>query len=304
MILNCPPVNIWTSHVSRLPKLTKHPSIIQLPQIKHVFHYVPPYSGSIVPKAYRSTFPIVSPHFKENHMPRPVTPTLRQGHVVAKHVTPASCFCLGVSGCSSWSVTGGLHPCNAMFKDQHALLFEKGVQSHLWELVRSCEIQIHVTWVLDIPPTETSNTYFQHIPRKSKDQTLPIGSRESFTWIILKTILCLVLDSQGILWLDPQSGFGFSVSRSERSTRHCTIAGFHCYGRLNNTEQDFFWQQYLSKWMGPTYVQKNVSIVSAPWKIEHHHLLDCLYFSGVQAELASVPAVAEGWKGHFWLDDG
>ena len=37
------------------------------------------------------------------------------------------------------------------------------------------------------------------IPRKSKDQTLPIGSRESFTWIILKTILCLVLDFQGIL---------------------------------------------------------------------------------------------------------
>ena len=34
-----------------------------------------------------------------------------------------------------------------------------------------------------------------YIPRKSKDQTLPIGSRESFTWIILKTILCLVLDS-------------------------------------------------------------------------------------------------------------
>ena len=37
-----------------------------------------------------------------------------------------------------------------------------------------------------------------HIPWKSKDQTLPIGSRESFTWIILKTILCLVLDFQGI----------------------------------------------------------------------------------------------------------
>ncbi len=36
-----------------------------------------------------------------------------------------------------------------------------------------------------------------HRPRKSKDQTLPLGSRESFTWIILKTILCLVLDSQG-----------------------------------------------------------------------------------------------------------
>ena len=36
------------------------------------------------------------------------------------------------------------------------------------------------------------------IPRKSKDQTLPSGSRESFTWIILETILCLVLDIQGI----------------------------------------------------------------------------------------------------------
>ena len=34
-------------------------------------------------------------------------------------------------------------------------------------------------------------------PRKSKDQTLPLCSRESFTWITLKTILCLVLDFQG-----------------------------------------------------------------------------------------------------------
>lgn len=30
--------------------------------------------------------------------------------------------------------------------------------------------------------------------RKSKDQTLHMGSRESFRWIILKAILCLVLD--------------------------------------------------------------------------------------------------------------
>ena len=37
-----------------------------------------------------------------------------------------------------------------------------------------------------------------HIPRESKDQTLPLGSRESFTWITLKTILCLVLDFHGI----------------------------------------------------------------------------------------------------------
>ena len=39
--------------------------------------------------------------------------------------------------------------------------------------------------------------FWKHPPWKSKDQTLPIGSRESFTWIILKTILCLVLDFQG-----------------------------------------------------------------------------------------------------------
>ena len=37
-----------------------------------------------------------------------------------------------------------------------------------------------------------------YLPRKSKDQTLPIGNRESFTWIIPKTILCLVLDFQGL----------------------------------------------------------------------------------------------------------
>ena len=44
------------------------------------------------------------------------------------------------------------------------------------------------------------------IPRKSKDQTLPIGSRESFTWIILKIFLCLVLDSQGIAKRFPLNG--------------------------------------------------------------------------------------------------
>ena len=32
------------------------------------------------------------------------------------------------------------------------------------------------------------------IPKESQDQTLPIGSRESFIRIILKTIPCLVLD--------------------------------------------------------------------------------------------------------------
>ena len=40
-----------------------------------------------------------------------------------------------------------------------------------------------------------------YIPRKSKHQTLPLGSRESFISIIPKTILCSVLDFQGILYI-------------------------------------------------------------------------------------------------------
>ena len=45
---------------------------------------------------------------------------------------------------------------------------------------------------------EHAGKYLTSIPRKSKDQTLPIGSGEWFIWIILKTIRCLVLDLQGI----------------------------------------------------------------------------------------------------------
>ena len=36
------------------------------------------------------------------------------------------------------------------------------------------------------------------LPRESKNQALPIGSGESFICIILKAILCLVLDFQGV----------------------------------------------------------------------------------------------------------
>ena len=36
------------------------------------------------------------------------------------------------------------------------------------------------------------------LPSKSKNQTLPIGSRESCIWIILKTIFCLVMDIQSL----------------------------------------------------------------------------------------------------------
>ena len=52
-------------------------------------------------------------------------------------------------------------------------------------------------------------------PRKSKDQTLPIGSRESFIWIILKTILCLVLDFQGKD--KPLAGFTLVLPRCQKA---------------------------------------------------------------------------------------
>ena len=56
--------------------------------------------------------------------------------------------------------------------------------------------------------------YIYPIPRKSKDQTLPIGSRESFIWIILKTILCLVLDFQGIyIYIAGRDGFPAPASQ-------------------------------------------------------------------------------------------
>ncbi len=86
--------------------------------------------------------------------------------------------------------------------------------------------------------------------RKSKDQTLSFGSRESFTWVILNTILCLVLDFQGkryILWAfvrtvtwPPQVDFrrlGPSISQFQvwsrtgggslvgRGTQHCPATG-------------------------------------------------------------------------------
>ena len=35
-------------------------------------------------------------------------------------------------------------------------------------------------------------------PQEVQRPNFAIGSRESFSWIILNTILCLVLDSQGI----------------------------------------------------------------------------------------------------------
>ena len=68
------------------------------------------------------------------------------------------------------------------------MLFQIIVGIHFFELFLNLLSQLN-TMKLKF----TSLTF----SRKSKDQTLPIGSRESFTWIILKTILCLVLDPQG-----------------------------------------------------------------------------------------------------------
>ena len=48
-------------------------------------------------------------------------------------------------------------------------------------------------------PTRKMHVFIHMIcqPRKSKDKTLTISSTESFTPMILKTILCLLLDFQG-----------------------------------------------------------------------------------------------------------
>ena len=46
--------------------------------------------------------------------------------------------------------------------------------------------------------THKSTNYQCYTQEVQVDQTLPIGRRESFTWVIPKTILCLVLDPQGI----------------------------------------------------------------------------------------------------------
>ena len=67
-----------------------------------------------------------------------------------------------------------------------------------------------------------------YTPRKSKYQTLPLGSGESFTWIILKTILCLVLDFQGThremipsFTNHSQSFFFSDRATSDHGTRLC-----------------------------------------------------------------------------------
>ena len=80
-----------------------------------------------------------------------------------------------------------------------------------------------------------------YFPRESKDQTLPIGSRESYIyiyihkWTILKTILCLVLDFQGLHETKNRAGpvviFGLGESVGIAS-RHWNIATKSGWGRF------------------------------------------------------------------------
>ena len=94
-------------------------------------------------------------------------------------------------------------------------------KSRLMPLEKSVDIYIYIhppkqTWNLKMDPwkrrflLETIISSFHvefqgciyiyiYIPRESKNQTLPIGSGESFICIILKAILCLVLDFQDII---------------------------------------------------------------------------------------------------------
>jgi len=55
-----------------------------------------------------------------------------------------------------------------------------------------------LAWELGSKELEDQGYINIYVPRESKDQTLPIGIRESFIWTILKTILCLVLDFQSM----------------------------------------------------------------------------------------------------------
>ena len=54
-----------------------------------------------------------------------------------------------------------------------------------------------INWDFGSSRIEKKKHSMKGYPRKFKYQTLPLGSRESFIWIIPKTILCLVLDFEG-----------------------------------------------------------------------------------------------------------
>ena len=79
-----------------------------------------------------------------------------------------------------------------------------------------------------------------HKPRKSKDQTLPISSRESFTWIIPKTILCLVLDFQGkcnhyILLFDTYPTVQGTLSTCSFKALRWTLAAFRALLKVSSS---------------------------------------------------------------------
>ena len=91
------------------------------------------------------------------------------------------------------------------------LNWQKTLQKWSKEPLSDCQLIVY-----NVPDTIRPH----YLPRKSKNQTLPHGSRESFTWIILKTILCLVLDFQGLT---------------------CPIFFYFFLGKVSFLESSFIW---------------------------------------------------------------
>ena len=75
------------------------------------------------------------------------------------------------------------------------------------------------------PQIEDKQVPGMYIPRKSKDQTLPHGTKESFTWIIPKTIPCLVLDYTR-LYTYFYTSSNVMVNGDEGENFHCCFTCF------------------------------------------------------------------------------
>ena len=67
-------------------------------------------------------------------------------------------------------------------------------------LTDSNPMRVMSTWLFQHVMVGVHSKFFYISQEVQADQTLPIGSNASFTWIILRTILCLVLDFQGFLF--------------------------------------------------------------------------------------------------------
>lgn len=92
---------------------------------------------------------------------------------------------------------------------------------------------------------------FQLCPGSPKSKFLPPSSKESFAWISLKTMICLVLDFEGMYLYrifrhhseKTQSKGGLSVWLSDGyDERHCFRRKWYCWWRLTRTSHSgMFW---------------------------------------------------------------